>query len=142
MSPQGEQRRFLIVRSGNVRCAIPALSVRRVVRGLPMTPVPGSARRLVGLTHHDGDPIVVLDLLELLGLGLGEGTAQAGVTVVARVGPTGTELVGLGVDEALEVASLDLWGLEAHASGPVTCEVWVGGHLLRVLDPEALSGAE
>ena len=47
---------------------------------MPMTPVPGSTRRLVGLTHHDGDPIVVLDLLELLGLGLGEGSAQAGRT--------------------------------------------------------------
>jgi hypothetical protein len=46
------------------------------------------------------------------------------------------------VDEALEVASLDLGGLDARDSGPVTGEVWVGGHLLRVLDPEALAGVE
>lgn len=97
---------------------------------------------MVGLTHHGGDPIVVFDLLELLGLGLGEATAQAGVTVVARVGPAGTELVGLGVDEAIEVACLDLGALGPRASGPVTGEMWVGGQLLRVLDPDALGGVE
>lgn len=139
-TPQGEQRRYLVVRSGGVRCAIPARSVRRVVRGLPITPVPGSARRLVGLTHHDGDPIVVLDLLELLDLGLGETSGPLEVTVVARVGPSGEELVGLGVDDAIEVASLDLSDLQAPAPGPVAGEVLVGGQLVRVLDLEALGG--
>lgn len=136
---QGKQRQYLIVRTGGVRCAIPAVSVRRVVRGMPITPVPGSARRLVGLAHHDGDPIAVLDLAEVLGLGLGEGAAQPGVTVVARVGPAGEGLVGLGVDDALAVTTPDPEDLRRASAGPAEA-VAVGGQQLRVVDLERLGG--
>jgi len=139
LSSQGKQRRYLVVRTGGVSCAIPALSVCRVTRGLPICPVPGGARRLLGLSHHDGDPIAVLDLAEMLGLGLGAGSAQAGVTVVVRVGASGGGLVGLGVDEALAVATPDSDGPRPTAADTTTDEmVALGGELLRVVDLERL----
>jgi chemotaxis signal transduction protein len=139
--PQSVQRRHLVVRSGSVRCALPARAVRRIVRGLPVTPVPGGERRLRGLAQFGGEPLVVLDLLALLGTGEEEQAGTLEVTVVAVAGPgAAAEVVGLAVDEALEVVALDPDTVTAIGEGLVRGEVLLDEHVVRVLDLEALGG--
>jgi chemotaxis signal transduction protein len=119
----------LLVRLGGVTAAMPAPAVRRVVRALELHPLPGAGEGLLGLAEFAGEPLAVLDLARLLGLG--EGGAAA-VTVVAWIGPQAErELVGLAVDEALAVTSLDG---AAIAAG----EALVGGAPVRLVDLERL----
>ncbi len=135
---QGELRRILVVRCGAARCGLPAASVRRVLRALPLQPVPGAERKLLGLAQFGGEPLVVLDLLALLGGSVEQGGALP-ITVVVSVGPAeAAELVGLAVDEALEVVSFDPASATPGGGGLVAGETLVGEHVVRVLDLEAL----
>jgi hypothetical protein len=75
----------------------------------------------------------VLDLGRMLGLEAAGGTTPS-VTVVAWVGaPAERELVGLAVDEALEVADLEV--AAAIAGGG---ELLVGDRPVRLIDLERL----
>lgn len=119
----------LLVRVGEVTAAMPAAAVRRVVRALELHPLPGAGDGLLGLAEFAGEPIAVLDLARLMGLGEG-GTAA--VTVVAWIGPQAErELVGLAVDEALAVATLAGAAIGAD-------EALVAGAPVRLVDLERL----
>ena len=59
--------RFLLVQAGDRLCALPLARVRRVVRALPVCPLPGSAPELLGLAEFGGEPLPVLDLATLVG---------------------------------------------------------------------------
>ena len=121
----------LLVRVGETTAAVPALAVRRVVRALELHPLPGAGDGLLGLSEFGGEPIAVLDLARLLGVASAS-TAAPPVTVVAWIGPRAErELVGLAVDEALEVASLDG---AAVAAG----EALLRGETVRLVDVERL----
>jgi chemotaxis signal transduction protein len=125
----------LLVRVGGTTAALPAGAVRRVVRALRLHPLPGAGPGLIGLAEFAGEPLAVLDLARLLGVdGAATGPAPP-VTVVAWVGAAAErELVGLAVDEALEVTSLEG---AAVAEG----EALLRGAPVRLLDLERL-GAE
>jgi chemotaxis signal transduction protein len=128
----------LLVRLGVATAALPAAAVRRVARSLPVAPLPGASGALLGLVEFGGEPLPVLDLAQLLERSAAESTAPetraAGgarpaakpapaVTVIAWVGDAGErELLGLAVDEALDVARLepsDIPGEALHAGVPV-----------------------
>jgi chemotaxis signal transduction protein len=97
---------YLLVRVGERVVALPAEAVRRVVRGARLHPCPGAGPGLVGLAEFAGEPLAVLDLAQLLGDERHRGRPP--VTVVTWLGSgNDRELVGLGVDEALEVADID-----------------------------------
>ena len=131
----------LLVRAGEVLCALPLHGVRRVVRALPTYPLPGAAPELLGLAEFAGEPLPVLDLGRLLSAPPGA-TPTLPVTVVVWVGPpVARELVGLAADEAREVIELPLDRLVAGNGGLVRGEISFTGEAIRVFDLDALGGA-
>jgi len=95
----------LLVRAGATVCALPVAAVRRVLRPLPLHPLPGAGPALRGLAEYAGEPLPVLDLARLLAAPPG-GAAACPVTVVAWAGEgAGRELVGLAADAALAVVA-------------------------------------
>lgn len=121
---------YLLVRLGESLAALPAGAVRRVVRGTRLHPLPGAGLGLVGLAEFAGEPLAVLDLAQLLGQ---EGrTSRPPVTIVTWLGSgDDRELVGLGVDEAIEVTELD-------AAALALGQALVGGRPVIVVDTEQL----
>lgn len=121
---------YLLVRVGECVVALPTDAVRRVVRDARLQPCPGAGPGLVGLAEFAGEPLAVLDLAQLLGAERRRGRPP--VTVVTWLGSgSGRELVGLGVDEALEVAGLDPVALGLG-------EIQLGGRAIAAVDPERL----
>lgn len=121
---------YLLVRVGDSIAALPASAVRRVVRGARLHPLPGAGPGLVGLAEFAGEPLAVLDLAQLLGQE--RRSVRPAVTVVTWLGGgSDRELVGLGVDEAIEVTELDATAL---ALG----QALVGGRPVVVVDTERL----
>jgi chemotaxis signal transduction protein len=121
---------YLLVRVGERVAALPALAVRRVVRGARLHPLPGAGPGLVGLAEFAGEPLAVLDLAQLLGEE--RHNSRPPVTVVTWLGSgADRELVGLGVDDAIEVAELD-------PSGLALGQALVGGRPVVVVDTERL----
>ncbi|MEO7794787.1 MAG: chemotaxis protein CheW, partial [Thermoanaerobaculia bacterium] len=110
--------------------ALPASAVRRVVRGARLHPLPGAGPGLVGLAEFAGEPLAILDLAHLLG---GERrNSRPPVTVVTWLGSgEERELVGLGVDDAIEVTELDPSALAQD-------QALVGGRPVFVVDTERL----
>lgn len=124
---------YLLVRLGERLAALPALAVRRVVRGARLHPLPGAGPGLVGLAEFAGEPLAILDLAQLLGDE--RGSSRPSVTVVTWLGSgSDRELVGLGVDDAIEVVELDT---NALALG----QALVGGRPVVVVDTERLGAA-
>ena len=121
---------FLIVRVGETHAALPAVAVRRVVRGSRVHQLPGAGEGLLGLSEFAGEPLAVLELAQLAGLATRSGAAP--VTVVTWLGADeARELVGLAVDEAIEVCELD----RATAAGGEA--IW-RGQPVTLLDLERL----
>ena len=141
---------YLLVRVGERVAALPALAVRRVVRGARLHPLPGAgrprrgearrARRrerarhprggLVGLAEFAGEPLAVLDLAQLLGEE--RRSSRPPVTVVTWLGSgSDRELVGLGVDDAIEVTEIDAAALGVG-------QALVGGRPVLVVDLDRL----
>jgi purine-binding chemotaxis protein CheW len=130
----------LLVRAGEYVCALPLAAVRRVLRALPLHPLPGAAPELKGLAEFGGDPLPVLDLARLARAPQGANPTYP-VTVIAWAGGGETrELVGLAADAALAVAHV----AEAAVGGDgalVAGEVMVGDQVVRVIDLAALGRA-
>lgn len=130
------------MRAGEVLCALPLGSVRRVVRELSTFPLPGAGARLRGLAEFAGEPLAILDLARLVMAPPGA-TPPYPVTIVVWVGPASArELVGLAVDEACAV--VEIAGdrvARSGVAGLIVGEATVGGEAVRVLDLEALGAA-
>jgi len=130
----------LVVACGDRLCALPLGSIRRVVRALETHPLPGSAPELAGLAEFGGEPVPVLDLAMMVGAQTGPSPAFP-VTVLAWVGPAHHhELVGLAVDQALEVVALAPHEVLRSGDGVLLGEVLVGGSPVAVVDLERLAG--
>jgi chemotaxis signal transduction protein len=128
----------LLVQAGEYVCALPLRSVRRVLRALPVHPLPGASPELKGLAEFAGEPLPILDLARLVGAPPGGNPAYP-VTIVVWVGPEqGREAVGLAADAALEVADVPLGSVVAGDGGFILGEAPVGGAVVRVLNLEAL----
>jgi chemotaxis signal transduction protein len=135
----GSGQRCLLVQAGDQECALPLERVRRVVRALPVHPLPGAAPALLGLAEYGGEPLPVLDLARLLAVAPGGG---ARVTVIVSAGARGaTEMVGLAADAALDIVEVPVAGLPGGDRGLVVGEVLLAGRPVRVLDLGALGAA-
>jgi chemotaxis signal transduction protein len=136
---QPRKRRFLIVRTENLRWALDLRSVRRILKSILTFPVPGAQPELLGLGQWRGEPLPLLDLHVLLE----GGEPSAGnhkVTVVVRVSSGDErEYFGLAVDEAVDVVRIAEDELESTGQGLIVAEAAIGSHLVRVID---LSGLE
>lgn len=130
--------RFLLVRSGGQRFAIPASTIVAIQRDLVVYPVPGGRAPLLGIGQHAGEPVVVVDLLELVD---GEVGGQQVAVVMSRPGAGGTETIGLAVDDAERIVSLEALEREANLGRGIGALAMVGDHRVRVVDPDRLDEA-
>jgi len=128
----------LLVQAGEYVCALPLISVRRVVRSLTVHPLPGSGPELEGLAEFGGEPLPVLNLARMVNAAPGANPSYP-VTVVVWAGPTDArEIMGLAVDAALEVADVPPSSVVAGGGGFLVGEAPVAGRVVRVLNLEAL----
>jgi len=128
----------LLVQAGEYVCALPLVSVRRVVRSLTVHPLPGSAPELEGLAEFGGEPLPVLNLARMVNAAPGANPAYP-VTVVIWAGPADArEIMGLAVDAALEVADVPAASVVTGGGGFLLGEAPVAGRVVRVLNLEAL----
>lgn len=145
--PNGSTRRgalttgsHLLVQAGEYVCALPLISVRRVVRALPIHPLPGSSPELEGLAEFGGEPLPVLNLARLVNAAPGANPAYP-VTVVVWAGPADSrEAMGLSADAALEVADVPISSVVAGGGGFLLGEAPIAGRVVRVINLEALGG--
>lgn len=137
-APAGEEDRYLLVQSGEDFCALPLARIRRIVRDLDVTPLPGTSAALKGLAEFGGEPLPVLDLEQVVGASPGA-TPPYSATVIAWAGPwRSRELIGLAVDLVLEVVSLEPESTVAGGEGVVRGEANVGDRAVRVISLAAL----
>ena len=128
----------LLVQAGEYVCALPLVSVRRVVRSLTVHPLPGSAPELEGLAEFGGEPLPVLNLARMVNAAPGANPSYP-VTVVIWAGPAeAREIMGLAVDAALEVADVPPSSVVTGGGGFLLGEAPVAGRVVRVLNLEAL----
>lgn len=128
----------LLVQAGEYVCAIPLVSVRRVLRALPVHSLPGSAPELEGLAEFGGEPLPVLNLARMVNAAPGANPAYP-VTIVVWAGPAeAREMMGLAADAALEVADVPPSAVVAGEGGFLLGEAPVAGRVVRVLNLEAL----
>lgn len=128
----------LLVQAGEYVCAIPLVSVRRVLRSLPVHPLPGSAPELEGLAEFGGEPLPVLNLARMVNAAPGANPAYP-VTIVVWAGPSESrEMMGLATDAALEVADVPPSSVVTGDGGFLLGEAPVAGRVVRVLNLEAL----
>lgn len=133
-------RPYLVVRAGATFCGLPVDRIRKVVRALPVHGIAGSNPVLLGLSQLDGEPIGVLDLGRLVGVGA-TGTTEHGVTVVAAVGPHDRlETVGLAADEALQIARYEIEEQEILQPKSTLSERPLGDRIVKLLDLSRLQG--
>jgi chemotaxis signal transduction protein len=129
--------RYLIVRSGAARFAIPAAAVAGVHHDLAVYPVPGGRAPLLGLSQQAGEPLVVVDLLELVD---GDVGGHHIIVMLKRQAANGLETVGLAVDEAERIVTLtEVNPAEAAGTG-VRAVASIDGQPVRIVDPDRLPG--
>lgn len=132
----------LLLRAGELVCALPLVSVRRVLRALTVHPLPGASPELKGLCEFAGEPLPVLDLARLVRAPKGAIPAFP-VTVVAWVGPPeARELVGFAADAALDVVHVPASSVVGGDGLFIRGEAVVHGRVVRVLDLAALGREE
>jgi chemotaxis signal transduction protein len=130
--------RYLLVEAGDDRCILPLTRVRRIVRELQVTPLPGASAELKGLAEFGGEPLAVLDFSRLIGASPGANPAYP-VTVIAWAGSEGArELVGLQVDSVLEVVSVAADAIVSGGEGIVRGDVSLQDQPVRVISLSAL----
>lgn len=151
----GGSATHLLVRCGETYCALPLGSIRHVTGRLEVQPLPGSRAELAGLSEFAGEPLPILDLGRLVGDAAATATASPAsspassttsstasntATVIAWAG-RGAErsLVGLAVDEALELVEVPREAIVVGAGGLRAGETSLGGRAVRVLDLEAIA---
>lgn len=135
--PQRDDPHYLVVRSGGHRCAIPVDAAKLVTGAVRLSPLPGSASRLLGLAQVAGEPVAVVDLHALLDV-TGERGGGHELTVVVRR-PDGSATLGLAVDEAFGVTTIE--SLRPAADDDprwVAARSTVDGREILLLDPERL----
>lgn len=136
-APEGRER-YLLVQVGEDLCLLPLDRVRRIVRELAVTPLPGTTAALKGLAEFGGEPLPVLDLGQLVKAAPGPNPPYS-VTVIAWAGPAeARELVGLAVDGVLEVVTVPAEAVAVGGDGVVRGEAMLGERAVRVVSLAAL----
>ncbi|UFN48098.1 chemotaxis protein CheW [Roseomonas sp. OT10] len=135
---QVEERRVLACAVGMEHYGIAKEVVSEVVPEGGITPLPGAAPALLGLTGHAGRLHAVLDLAVMLGLAATPG--GGGHLLLLRQGP---RRLALRVDRVLAGVPVTPLGAAEGGEGPVSYRARVAsgalqGTLLAVLDPDRL----
>jgi chemotaxis signal transduction protein len=128
-----------VVRSGASKYALPTADVVRVVRGLNVHPIPGSGLHLLGLAQYGGEPLPVLDLQALFGDTTSSGRYPSTVILGRRRERTHS-LVGLAVDEILQVANVAEAAVLSGHKGLVVGEAEIDGARTNIVNTKRLLG--
>ncbi len=121
----------LLVRAGERLYGLPAEPVRRVVASMGLQPVAGHAPGLVGLGRFGGEPLAVLSL-ENIAAGQSCVWRNRSTVIVVRTG-CGDDL-GLLVDEALEVATVEVDSGGGEPNGLLTKASTGDGRVVWCID--------
>lgn len=141
MMAEAGRRRFLLLSAGNRLAAVDVRQVRRILRALPTVPLPGGQPELLGLAEFAGEPLLVLDLAQLIGAKPGQPSSFP-VTVVVWVGPPSQrELVGLAADAAVDLVFLTREQVAPTGEGLVVGEAALPQGTAEVLDLSRLGAA-
>lgn len=127
-----EDQRFLLVRSGSMRCALLAADVVRIARGLVCYPIPGSQARLLGLAQYGGEPLPVLDL-HVLVVVRASGSRHRSTVILGRGRQRDRPIVGLAVDEVLQVVSLPSRSL-GNGGSELVADLMFDGDMIKVVN--------
>jgi len=92
----------VLVRSGNLFCALPLASVIETLRSPPVTSIAGAPEWVQGVAVIRGAMVVVVDLGTMLGAGLADLSRARVITL--RVG---ARVVGLAVESTVGVREFD-----------------------------------
>ena len=104
--------RLLLFRCGGQVCAVEAGAVREILAASEPTRIPGSPPAVLGLVNVRGTLVPVVDAAA--GIGLGHSPGAGTLVLVDR----GGKLVGLAVDEVLDLVTADASALDDHATLP------------------------
>lgn len=136
----GEQRQYVLFRLRSEDYGLPIAAVASIIRYEQPTPVPRAPEGVDGVINLRGQVIPVIDLgRRLLGVPIEPTTTSRIVVAESGLGP-----VGLAVDAAHEVASIDVSEIReapAAALDAMTSEAFEGvvnrgDRLVILLDPE------
>lgn len=128
---------FLILRTGDLRLALPVAAMREVLPLLPVEAVPGLPRPLLGFVDLRGDIVAVLRPLALLDPAAPLSPVSLAAHLVRLQGPGAPCLL---VDRAEDVARGTPAATDpAHSlHGAITGELTIGEGIAHVVDPAAL----
>ena len=140
--------RLLLFRVGSLVCAADVEAVREILPRLETTRIPGAMPFVSGLVNVRGQLVTVVEGWRALGQpepgGEGEGEGGvAGTTGLRQVGPA-RKVVGLTVDEVVDLLTVDAGALEGRQTLAGVDPTLVrsvgrrGSHLFVVLDTDAL----
>lgn len=138
------QQAFGLLRVAGALLALPVAAIREATPLRALSPLPATARGVLGALTLRGDVIPVLDLRAILGLGVGEERPAAAMVLVLRL--EGRRLLGLAADEVVGIATSQedtLAPLEIRSAGDMTLtpqSLVVGDRAAAVLDIERLAG--
>jgi len=142
--PQRAEGKYLALALGEEEYGIPVLDVREIVGLMPITRVPNARPNVLGVMNLRGKVVPVIDLRARLGAAMLEATRQTCIVVVK---PQGGALVGVLVDQVLEVmqpveADLDRSPEVANPDLGVTALAKTKGKVRVLLDIGAVLASE
>jgi purine-binding chemotaxis protein CheW len=144
MTVATETIRFLLCKLADEQYGLPMESVREVIRWRVPTPIPGTPATVLGMLHHRGSILPVIDVRSLLGLARPLPTRSTRIVVVEHqtihagiLGDAVADIVELG-DRAIEALPSSLPAAQAqYLSGLIVHEE----QPVALLDLAAVFGA-
>ncbi|MBI1967898.1 MAG: chemotaxis protein CheW [Gemmatimonadetes bacterium] len=135
--------RLLLFRVGSLVCAADVDTVREILPRLEATRIPGAMPFVSGLVNVRGQLVTVVEGWRALAQPEPDEEGGGGTTVLLQVGG-GRKVIGLTVDEVVDLLTLDASALERRQALAGVDPTLVravgrrGGHLFVVLDTDAL----
>ena len=139
--------RLLLFRVGSLVCAADVDTVREILPSLESTRIPGAMPFVSGLVNVRGQLVTVVEGWRALGQPEpprdGEAGAAGGTTVLVQVGG-GHKVIGLTVDEVVDLLTVDMNTLEPRTALAGVDPILIravgrrGGSVFVVLDMDAL----
>jgi chemotaxis signal transduction protein len=119
IDPRADGERYLLVRAGPNRYAIPTRVIRSVVQMPDLHGVPGAHPCLIGLGQYGGEPLAVVDVESLE---RGAETIGGSRMIMVVIAPSEDLLIGIAADEAEKVSRLRGNGVaeEGRRDVPIT----------------------
>jgi purine-binding chemotaxis protein CheW len=130
-----ETIRFLLCKLAEEQYGVPMDVVREVIRWRRPTPVPGTPATVVGMLHHRGIILPVIDVRSLVGLHQPGPTRSTRIIVVEQA----TIQAGIVADAVADIVHVDDATIEPLPSSlPATHAQYLGGLLVHDEQPVAL----